>query len=131
MARPGPNVLLACAAGLAVCVLLGLSHIAAPPAAQHCAAAWQSWLHRRHTAAHVQQMLAEAQARASAPSLAPQTAASLGGLAADAMRHVGWRPGVRFAAFDGGASLARVLADSWAHAGAFLLIVPGSGPPER
>lgn len=78
-------------------------------------------------AADVQQMLAEA----SGPGLTAQTAAALSGLAADAMRHVGWPGGVRFAAFDGSASLGAVLADSWAHTGAFLLIVPGSGPPTR
>lgn len=117
MAHPGPNVLLACAAGLTVCVLLGLSHIAAPPAAAH----------RYRQAADVQRVLAEA----SPPGLTTQTAAALSGLAADAMRHVGWPGGVRFAAFDGGASLGSVLADSWAHTGAFLLIVPGSGQPTR
>lgn len=130
MARPAPFILLASAAGLAVLMLVGLAHMSAPPAPHGCATAWRSWLDRRHQHAHVQQTLAESH-QALPDGLAPQSAAALAGLAADAMGNVGWRAGVQFAAFDGASQLSNVLKDSWAHTGSFLLIVPGSGPPKR
>ncbi|KAL4423026.1 hypothetical protein ABPG77_002060 [Micractinium sp. CCAP 211/92] len=53
------------------------------------------------------------------------------GVAADAMRRVGWSPSTKFARFDPAASLEGVLGRPWSHQGSFLLIVPGNGSVTR
>ncbi|PSC70938.1 hypothetical protein C2E20_5704 [Micractinium conductrix] len=86
------------------------------------------------TPSWVQQAALQAEAAAPAGGTLQPDGDALGavtGLAADAMRRVGWRVGVRFARFDASASLQGALANPAAHAGAFLLVVPGNGTLAR
>lgn len=92
-----------------------------------------SWRQQAALAAHMP---------ASPPGAAPQeagdpavmdfnTASVLTGLAADAMRRVGWPLGTKFARFDESASLLGVMSNPWRHMGSFLLITPGNGTLSR
>ncbi|KAL4428293.1 hypothetical protein ABPG75_002382 [Micractinium tetrahymenae] len=68
---------------------------------------------------------------AEAAGMDPAALSTVTGMAADAMRRVGWPASTQFARFDPAASLEGVLGRPWAHPGGFLLIVPGNGSITR
>jgi hypothetical protein len=95
--------MLAFAAALVTGAIMWLSDATAHTAGKvHCSA-FSSFLDRRHQHAHVTQMLAAessaARWAAAGGGLDPAAASALGGGAADTMRRVGWRAGIKFARF--------------------------------
>ncbi|KAL4858835.1 hypothetical protein ACK3TF_001224 [Chlorella vulgaris] len=131
--------LLAVAASMATLVILWLSDTTAHAAQRVDCNAFSSFLDRRATHAHVTQLIKQpslgeastAAAAAAGPGLDPTTASALGGVAADAMRRVGWKASTKYARFDSAATLEGVLERPAKHTGSFLLIVPGAGNPQR